>query len=82
VDWIVTIGIFLGGGIVSGLISYGWHKREHRVLSENNTDMKKRLDNHEQRHNQQDVTNATILTSLKYLIEKVDEVSEKLDRPQ
>lgn len=81
-DWIVAIGIFIGGGIVSGLISYGWHKREHKVLSENNADLKKRVDDHEQRHNNQDVTNATIITSLKYLTEKVDEISEKLDRPK
>lgn len=81
-DWIVAIVLFVCGGAITGLISYGYHKREHKVLFEDVAEIKSRLENHEQRLNSQDVTNATIITTLRYLTEKVDEISDKLDRPK
>lgn len=79
-DWIVASGIFLLGIFGSTLISYGWHKREHKVLSETVKDIVERLATHERRLNTQDVEHATILTSLNYITAKVDEISRKVDR--
>ena len=79
-DWIVAIGIFLFGVFGSTLISYGWHKREHKVLSEAVDGLVGRVDSHEKRLNTQDIEHATILTSLNYITAKVDEISKKVDR--
>lgn len=81
-DWIVAIGIFVCGGIVTGLISYGWHKREHGVLSDDIKDLKETVSRHDSRLDNQDVLLATITTSLAYITEKVDKIDEKIDRPK
>ena len=79
---IVAIGLFLLGGLVTGLISYGWHKREHKVLSDDNAAMKRQLEQHDGRLDNMDVLLASVTTTLDYIVKKVDNIDEKLDRPR
>ena len=79
------IGVAFLGALAGYLIREGMHRREHIVIKDTfisqtaiNDKHDARFDHHENRLDEHDVVNATILTSLAYIQAGIDEIKKEV----
>lgn len=68
----IELAIALGGAVVGALIAIGVHKKEHEIMKEESSDVRRRLDRHDERLDGHDIMFASIQPTLDYLVKAVD----------